>query len=181
MAQGTKRTILIIGENAQLKGTAASHLKKRGHNVRVAPRGLQGVTWFRSMHPDLVIIDARRPSEAFGMLRLIRHVATHPRLGERARWRYGVHVLCRSGNEQDLLLLAKYLNHSQRRYQMKAVDGIVRILKLKLSVSWEHGRFEKGNSEYMRQIQEALSSRGIPFSATSKDPTTPKSSRRPVQ
>ena len=65
--------ILIVEDNADLAEGIAFNLKLEGHDVRVAPDGLQAVDAFSAFAPDLVLLDLMLPGiDGYDVLRRIR-------------------------------------------------------------------------------------------------------------
>jgi CheY-like chemotaxis protein len=53
--------ILIVDDNAILAGAVRRVLERSGHEVRVAPTGLEGARQYREQAADLVLLDIHMP------------------------------------------------------------------------------------------------------------------------
>jgi curved DNA-binding protein CbpA/CheY-like chemotaxis protein len=122
-----KASILIIGQDPSLQTLAFDHLREQGHDVRLAARGIDGLTEYRSNRPDLVIIDATRPTEAFGLFGLMREVDPHARA-----------MIAGAPKDEDTLLqkMAEYGIEHHLLYPF-AADHLDRAVKAVLAASAE--------------------------------------------
>jgi DNA-binding response OmpR family regulator len=55
-------TILIVDDDADAAGTAATHLQKKGYGVLVAHDGAEGLEIATAQNPDLVLLDVVMPA-----------------------------------------------------------------------------------------------------------------------
>ena len=53
--------ILVVDDNAILAGAIRRILERSGHEIRVAPTGLEGVRQYREQPADLVLLDIHMP------------------------------------------------------------------------------------------------------------------------
>ena len=67
--------ILVVDDNATLAGAIRRILERSGHEIRVAPTGLEGARQYREQAVDLVLLDVHMPGmdgiEVLAQLRAI--------------------------------------------------------------------------------------------------------------
>ena len=67
--------ILVVDDNATLAGAIRRILERSGHEIRVAPTGLEGARQYREQPADLVLLDVHMPGmdgiEVLAQLRAI--------------------------------------------------------------------------------------------------------------
>jgi CheY-like chemotaxis protein len=67
--------ILVVDDNAILAGAIRRVLERSGHEIRVAPTGLEGARQYREQAADLVLLDIHMPEmdgiEVLAQLRAI--------------------------------------------------------------------------------------------------------------
>ena len=66
-------SVLIVEDDKNIAELLQMYLEKEGYAVTVAPDGGQGVTKFRAIQPDLVLLDLMLPVlDGWGVCRTIR-------------------------------------------------------------------------------------------------------------
>ena len=72
-------SVLIVEDDRNIQELLQLYLEKEGYAVTVASDGGQGLTKFRAIHPDLVLLDVMMPvMDGWGVCRAIRSESTTP-------------------------------------------------------------------------------------------------------
>jgi DNA-binding response OmpR family regulator len=61
MLQGTKKKILVVDDEDDIRKTLADYLSRNGYFVSTANSGKEGLKLAKGEHPDLVILDLMLP------------------------------------------------------------------------------------------------------------------------
>jgi CheY-like chemotaxis protein len=65
----TRRKVLIIEDDPQLRMTLTAYLEDSGYDVREAENGMAGMLLFEKDRPDIVLTDLRMPElDGFGVI-----------------------------------------------------------------------------------------------------------------
>ena len=73
------RTVLIVEDDENIAELLQMYLKKEGYSTQIAPDGGKGVEYFRSLQPDLVLLDIMLPVlDGWEVLRTIRQESQTP-------------------------------------------------------------------------------------------------------
>lgn len=76
---GRRPLILVVEDDAAVRGLIASVLEEAGYEVISAADGLEGLVKLELQHPSLVILDLRMPNVEGD--RVIQEIQEDPRLG----------------------------------------------------------------------------------------------------
>lgn len=75
MSETTKKTILVIDDDASIREMLQSMLEESGFNVILKENGAQGFTAFQNNHVDLIITDIIMPGqEGIETIQAVRQV-----------------------------------------------------------------------------------------------------------
>lgn len=78
-ADSMAKTVLIVEDDSNIAELLRLYLEKEGYRVVTATDGNQGVDLFRSVEPDLVLLDLMLPGlDGWGVCRAIRQTAQTP-------------------------------------------------------------------------------------------------------
>ena len=74
LPSSTGRTVLVVDDNADLRGLVAESLRKLGQfTVVTAEDGAQGLERYFDVHPDCVVIDVKMPGlDGYQLVRALR-------------------------------------------------------------------------------------------------------------
>ena len=73
------RQVLIVEDDHNIADLLRLYLEKEGYEVTIAPDGIKGVEYFRTTHPDLVLLDVMLPGmDGWSVCRTIRTEAKTP-------------------------------------------------------------------------------------------------------
>ncbi len=73
------RKVLIVEDDHNIADLLRLYLEKEGYEVTIAPDGLKGVEQFRTVNPDLVLLDVMLPAmDGWAVCRTIRGEAKTP-------------------------------------------------------------------------------------------------------
>lgn len=71
--------VLVVDDDADIRGLVAELLERAGHQVVEASDGIEGLKAFYAEHPDLVILDVQMPGlDGWETLKRIREVSDVP-------------------------------------------------------------------------------------------------------
>ena len=74
-----EKTILIVEDDPNISELVQMYLEKEGYHTKIAADGGQGVTLFRQVRPDLVLLDIMLPvMDGWSVLRTIRQDSKTP-------------------------------------------------------------------------------------------------------
>lgn len=77
----SNKRILLIEDDREIQSTLLGVLQAAGHNVSVAPNGIEGRKMIESIKPDLVITDMMMPKMGgFPILEFLRSLEEPPRV-----------------------------------------------------------------------------------------------------
>ncbi len=72
-------TILIADDNKQITSILEEYAKKDGFTPKIAKDGLEALDLFKSIHPDIILLDVMMPKiDGFEVCRKIRETSTTP-------------------------------------------------------------------------------------------------------
>lgn len=71
--------ILVIEDDEKIASLIQLYLEKEHYRVSIAPNGAEGIQQFRSIHPDLVVLDLMLPEvDGWSVLKTIRQQSDTP-------------------------------------------------------------------------------------------------------
>jgi len=116
----SKQRILLIDDDAQLADMLHEYLEKQGFDVQAAQSGEDGLELFKTMGPDLVVLDVMLPGmNGFEVLNALRQIGNTPVVMLTARGEEGDRILGLMGGADDYL--PKPFNPLELSARVKAV------------------------------------------------------------
>ncbi len=71
----TRRTVLVIDDDAEVRALVSALLKRSGYDVLEAADGREGIDRAVELHPDLVLLDMAMPNlDGFSVARALRGI-----------------------------------------------------------------------------------------------------------